>query len=114
MLFKKYFFIFTLFCLSIVSCGNKYDVELSQDAWEACIFWLEEYYIDTRPVLPEYQAMHNAEKTMLSVGLDLSTSEDDYNYDITTTDVTDFYYDLRNKVPMANYVCDYWYELMDY
>ena len=38
-----------------------------------------------QPVLPEYQAMYDAEKTMLSVGLDLSTSEDDYNYDITTT-----------------------------
>jgi hypothetical protein len=50
---------------------------------------------------------------MLSVGLDLATTNDDYNYDVNTTDVSAFYYDLINRVPMANYVCDYWYDLMD-
>jgi hypothetical protein len=74
---------------------------------------LEEYYIDTRPVLEEYQEMFDTEKMMLSVGLDLATTKDDYNYDINTTEVSAFYYDLINRVPMANYVCDYWYDLMD-
>ena len=110
---KKYFCSIIVICLFLVSCGNKYDIELSQEKWETCIFWLEEYYIDTRPVMPEYQEMFRIEKNMLSVGLDLSTSEDDYNYDITTDDVTAFYYDLINRVPMANYVCDFWYDVMD-
>jgi len=100
------------FSLIFVSCSNKYDVELSDEKRDTCLYWLEEYFIDTRPVLPEYEVMFQTEKSLLKVGLDLSTSEENYDYDISTTNYIEFYYDLINMEPMGNYVCDFWYDIM--
>lgn len=94
----------TIFVFLLSSCSNSPELEeISAQKWNTCIFWLEEY------LLIDYE--YSSEVSVLLAGLSLST-ESTYQYDLNDKDFSEFYFDLLNYDPTANYVCDFWYDIM--
>tara|TARA_X000000950_G_scaffold256106_1_gene321308 strand:- start:83 stop:391 length:309 start_codon:yes stop_codon:yes gene_type:complete len=99
---KKLLILLTTILISNCSGSPQLD-DISAQKWNTCIYWLEEYFVIN------YQ--YSSEVSILLAGLNLST-EETYQYDFDDTDFSEFYLDLLNYDPTANYVCDFWYDIM--
>tara|TARA_B100001778_G_C18126832_1_gene423192 strand:+ start:96 stop:407 length:312 start_codon:yes stop_codon:yes gene_type:complete len=94
-----------LFVLLLTFCSSPSEIEdLSAEKWNTCMFWLEEYFVN------DFNYSDTSTNILLA-GLNLSTG-DTYQYDFETTDFTEFYNDLYNYDPKAQYVCDFWFDIM--
>ena len=97
--------IILLLVLLASSCSSGHEIEeLSAEKWNTCMFWLEEYFINDF----DYS---DTTTNLLLAGLNLSTG-DTYQYDFGDTDFSEFYLDLYNYDPKAQYVCDFWFDIM--
>lgn len=93
-----------LLAIFFSSCSSSSELdEISAQKWNTCIYWLEEYF------LIDYE--YSSDVSVLLAGLNLST-ESTYQYDFDDSDFSEFYFDLLDYDPTANYVCDYWYDIM--